>query len=202
MHPAHTEETGDPMLRYLIPGFLLLATAAFVSAAQSASSPATQTPPPAAKPAAAQAQPTTKDSEKTKKKPKKVWTDDDVSSLGGGISVVGDSSSSSSGRTSTPSDETRQSGTAQSSEIAHYRNELRQLQAQLDVTDKKIDDLRNFKGDNTSSSGGINPSHGYTMTPVADQIKQLEAKRQQIQDRIDSVTDEARKKGIEPGDLR
>lgn len=40
------------------------------------------------------------------------------------------------------------------------------------------------------------------MTPVADQIQQLEDKKKQIQDQMDAVLDEARKKGIEPGQLR
>ena len=40
------------------------------------------------------------------------------------------------------------------------------------------------------------------MTPVADQIQQLEDKKKQIQDHMDAVLDEARKKGIEPGQLR
>jgi hypothetical protein len=62
--------------------------------------------------------------------------------------------------------------------------------------------LRNFKADNSSASGGINPNHGYSMTPIPDQIKQLEEKKKQMQDRIDAVMDEARKKGIEPGQLR
>jgi hypothetical protein len=76
------------------------------------------------------------------------------------------------------------------------------LQSQLDAADKKLDDLRNFRGDNSSSTGGVNPNQGYTMTPVSDQIKQLEDKRKQIQDKLDAVLDEARKKGIEAGQLR
>jgi len=44
----------------------------------------------------------------------------------------------------------------------------------------------------THEQGFLNP----------DQIKQLEEKKKQIQDKIDAVTDEARKKGLEPGQLR
>lgn len=125
-----------------------------------------------------------------------------MSKVQGGISVVGDANSSN-GSSEARQEEGAISGdAAQESQIGNYREQLRQLQAQLDVTDKKIDDLRNFKAEDTSASGGINPNHGYTMTPVADQIKQLEDKRKQIQDQIDAVTDEARKKGIEPGQLR
>jgi hypothetical protein len=206
---------GGFMLRYLLSGSILCLSAAFVCAAQSSSgssqpsqspppanAPATATPP-AAKPTDAKDQPADKNSTPVKKKTKKVWTEDDISKVGGGgISVVGDSSNSSASKSSAEPSGASSDNSGQSGEVEHYREQLRQLQAQLDATDKKLDELRNFKGDNTSASGGINPNNGYSMTPVADQIKQLEDKKKQIQDQIDSLTDEARKKGIEPGQLR
>ena len=143
-----------------------------------------------------------KDSTTVKKKPKKVWTNDEISTVGGTISVVGDSSSGNSANSSNKSGRGTSTGSAQERQIEQYRDQLRQLQAQLDSIDKKINDLRNFKADNSSASGGIDPRHGYSMTPVADQIKQLEDKKKQIQAKIDAVEDEARKKGIEPGQLR
>lgn len=45
-------------------------------------------------------------------------------------------------------------------------------------------------------------NHGYSMTPVEDQVKQLEDKKKQIQAQIDAVQDQARKNGFEPGQLR
>jgi hypothetical protein len=44
--------------------------------------------------------------------------------------------------------------------------------------------------------------HGYYMTPVEDQVKQLEEKKKQIQAQIEAVEDQARKNGIAPGQLR
>jgi hypothetical protein len=201
------------MLRYFLTGCFVFASAACVCAAQSSSSSQqSQTPPPApapssttppaAKTADAKDQPADRDSSKDKKKPKKIWTEDDISKVGGNISVVGDSSSSGTAKNSSQPAGTSSDSSAQGNQVDYYRDQLRQLQAQLDATDKKIDDLRNFKADNSSSSGGINPNHGYSMTPIPDQIKQLEEKKKQIQDKIDAVTDEARKKGIEPGQLR
>ncbi|MGH9744114.1 MAG: hypothetical protein ACRD51_17365 [Candidatus Acidiferrum sp.] len=200
------------MFRRGLTGFVLLAFGAFVCAAQSPSgtSQASQSQPAAHSPAStsaakttdAKAQPADKNAAGNKKKPKKVWTEDDLSKVSGGISVVGDAASPNGSNMKTRAEGASYGNTSQESQVSYYRDQLRQLQAQLDVTDKKIDDLRNFKGENTSASGGINPNHGYTMTPVADQIKQLEDKRKQIQDKIDAVTDEARKKGIEPGQLR
>lgn len=142
-----------------------------------------------------------KDSTAAKKKPKKVWTNDEISTVGGTVSVVGDSSSSNSA-SSSKTTRKPDSDSSQSKEIQKYRDQLQQLWAQLDATDKKIEELRNFKADNSSPSGGINPHHGYYTTPIADQIKQLEDKKKQIQEKIDAIEDEARKKGIEPGQLR
>ena len=203
------------MLRYFLSAFFLFVSTAFICAAQSSSGSSqpsqSQPPAPAAAPTASSAgktagakdQPADKSAAPTKKKPKKVWTEDDISKVGsGGISVVGDTSSSSAPKSSSELSGGNSGNSAQDSDVQSYREQLRQLQAQLDATDKKLDDLRSFKGDNTLASGGINPNNGYTMTPVADQIKQLEDKKKQIQDQIDAVTDEARKKGIEPGQLR
>jgi hypothetical protein len=202
------------MLRHFVTGCFVFASAAFVCAAQSSSSSSqpSQAPPPApapssttqaaAKTADGKDQPANKDSAQDKKKPKKVWTEDDISKVGGTISVVGDSSSSGPAKSPSQSNAASSDSSAQGNQVEYYRDQLRQLQAQLDATDKKIDELRNFKADNSSSSGGINPNHGYSMTPIPDQIKQLEEKKKQIQDKIDAVTDEARKKGIEPGQLR
>ncbi len=212
---SYTAKTKGFMLRYLLPASCLFASAAFVCAAQSSSGSsqpaqsqtpapaATQTTSPAGKTSAAKDQPSDKDSAKTKKKPKKVWTEDDISKVGnGGISVVGDSSPSSASKSSSEPSGSGSENSKQNYEVQYYREQLHQLQAQLDAIDKKLENLRNFKGDNTSVSGGINPNNGYTMTPVSDQIKQLEDKKKQIQGQIDTVTDEARKKGIEPGQLR
>jgi hypothetical protein len=197
------------MLRYMLTAGFLFISAALVCAAQSASGSSQQSPAPsaptptAAKTADGKDQAADKDKAKDKKKAKKVWTEDDISKVGG-ISVVGDSSASTPapGRSSSQPSGTSSNDSAPGKQVDYYRDQLRPLQAQLDATDKKIDELRNFKADNSSASGGINPNHGYSMTPIPDQIKQLEDTKKQIQDKIDAVMDEARKKGIEPGQLR
>ena len=148
---------------------------------------------------------TAQDSSQQKKKSKKVWTNDDVSKINGNVSVIGGAQEGSSSSTSSSSENSSKDPSAQSSrekQLAGYRDKLRGLRAQFEEMDKKISELRNFKGDNSSASGGINMNQGYSMTPVADQIKQLEAKKAQLQDQIDSVESEARKNGFDPGDLR
>lgn len=170
--------------RFFCVSFLMLLFSLSALAQQQANAPAKPAQP--ANPAPA-----------TKPKTKKVWTNDDMSSVKGDVSVVGDASSgtSQSKSNSTPS-------ANENSVVASFKKQLARLQAQLDATNKKINDLQNFKGENSAPSGGIDPRHGYSMTPVADQIKQLEEKKKQIQAAIDDLEDQARKKGIEPGQLR
>ena len=142
--------------------------------------------------------------EKAKTKPKKVWTNDEISNVGGNgaISVVGKTGGADSNPPSDNFQKTAPGAVARDKQAATYRDRLHQLNNELEATDKKISQLRNFKADNTSASGGINMNHGYSMTPVEDQVKQLEEKKKQIQTQIDAVEDQARKNGFEPGQLR
>lgn len=143
--------------------------------------------------------------ENTKKKPKKVWTNDEISTVGGdgSISVVGNSADADTKPSSKDDSTKTTSGSAlKEKQIAAYRDRLRQLHNQLETTEKQISELRNFKADNTSASGGINMNHRYSMTPVEDQVKRLEEKKKQLQIQIDAVEDQARKNGVEPGELR
>jgi hypothetical protein len=202
------------MLRCCLATCFLFASVAFAGASQSpsGSSQQSQSQPPAtapspatpvaAKSADAKDQPADKNSTQEAKKPKKVWTEEDISKVGGNISVVGDPSASGPARSNSKASGAGSANSAQDNQADYYRKELRRLQTQLDAADKKIEDLRNFKAENSSASGGIDPHRGYYMTPIPDQIKQLEDKKTQIQGKMDALTDEARKKGIEPGQLR
>jgi len=165
----------------------------------SASTPASAKPAPA--PVPAKATPAVPE----KKKPKKVWTNDDVSSIPGSVSVVGDAtkSDSSGSQQKTPSaDGGSGKEDVRQKQIDGYKDQIRQLQAQIDAADKTIAQLKNFKGENNSPSGGININQGYNMVPVEDQVKQLEDKKKQMQAKIEDVENEARKNGIDSGDLR
>jgi len=190
------------MIRSVTMACTFILAAVLSSAAQSPdAAPAAQSG--ASKPAASRNSTATPQ----KKKPK-VWTNDEVSKINGNVSVIGGSQTGSSSASYSPSssaDNPSKDSSGQSSrdkQLAGYRDKLRGLRTQLEETDKKISDLRNFKGDNSSASGGIDMNKGYSMTPVAEQIKQLEAKKAQIQDQIDSVESEARKNGFDPGELR
>jgi hypothetical protein len=199
------------MIRFLIPAATLVFAASLACAGQSPdSAPPPQSDP--AKPTPASA--STQDASKDKKKPKKVWTNEELTGVNGNISVVGSEPSATSTNSASSSNPTKDSKdpnendkdssakSARDKQLAAYRDKLRPLRMQFEATEKKLSDLRNFKGDNTSSSGGINMNQSYSMTPIEDQIKQLEAKKIQLQDQIDSVESEARKAGFDPGDLR
>jgi hypothetical protein len=139
-----------------------------------------------------------------KKKPKKVWTNDDMSSVNGGVSVVGGGDKSSTKR---PGDQPSGAATgpaaeARQKQVESYRRQIQELQSQIDAADKRIVQLKDFKGENSGPTGGINPNQGYNMVPVEDQVRQLEEKKKRLQGKIDDVENEAQKNGIEPGELR
>jgi hypothetical protein len=213
-------------MRSLILACVLILFSAFTCAAQSTGSGA----PPSSDPAkpTAQAQPLVptpsqaqssapganvaaprdqaSDKDPTKKKPKKVWTNEEMSTMHGIISVVGDPEQANappdSRKWNNDSDSGKGNDLEREKVVANYREQLRQLRGQQDDIDKKIADYRNFKADNSSPSGGINVRNRYSMTPAEDQIRQLEEKKKQIQAKIDALEEEARKNGIEPGELR
>ena len=142
--------------------------------------------------------------DKAKTKPRRVWTNEEIAGVGGdgAISVVGKAG----GGDSNPSSNNPQKNAAVLSarykQAAPYRDRLRQLNNQLETIDKKIYELQNFKADNSSPSGGINMHQRYDMTPVEEQVKELEEKKKKIKAQIDAVEDQARKNGFEAGQLR
>jgi chromosome segregation ATPase len=137
-----------------------------------------------------------------KKKPKKVWTNDEVATLPGTVSVVGQPQQRVENSRQTEEGSSSHAGDSQESQVDNYRQQIGDLRNQIDAADQRIAELKNFKGENASPTGGINPNQGYNMVPVEDQIKQLEAKKKKLQGQIDDLENEARKNGIDPGKLR
>jgi hypothetical protein len=128
------------------------------------------------------------------KKTKKVWTNDDVNGLSGPVSVVGNPKNLGN---SGPG------GNADGQYIATTKKELAKLQKQLDDTEKQLADLKDFsEGKAPATSSGYQINKGYNRTPVDQQVTSLEAKRQELREKIGALLDEARKKGVQPGDLR
>jgi hypothetical protein len=135
----------------------------------------------------------------TKKKPKKVWTNDEIGSAKGGISVVGDGKSANSRR---PAEESNDSYDAHAELVRNYRDQVQQLREQIDAADSRIEQLKNFKGENTSAAAGINMNRRYNMVPVEEQVKQLEERKKKLRAKIDDLEVQAKKNGIDPGEVR
>ena len=151
---------------------------------QAQETPATSTPPAATTPANSQTSATTE-------KPKKVWTNDDLKSVGS-VSVVGDSRNQK---------YTMTKPTA-SAAVAKYRADLQKLQTQLNDVNKKLQEYQDFSAGKPSDEGGRDLSHGYSRTPVDQQIAKLQDKQKQLKDQIDDLYESARKNGIESGQLK
>lgn len=173
---------------------LMLAAAPGLARAQSsdpgsASKPATQTKP---------QDPNTPQ----KKKPPKVWTNEEIESVQGGVSVVGSASEKPAKDPAEKQEKKEQEKDAKHALVERYQRQIRELRAQTDAADRKIAQLKSFKGENGSPSGGINPYQGYNMVPPEEQVKQLEEQKKQLQAKIDDLERDAYKNGIDPGDLR
>jgi hypothetical protein len=145
-----------------------------------------------------------------KKKPKKVWTNDEIGSVGGTVSVVGEPTAPSrTGSASSVEDKKKPEPTlnapgndARQRLIDNYRNQISEIRNEMDEIDSRIAQLKSFKAENTDPSGGINPTQGYNMIPLEDQVKQLEEKKRKLDSKISDIEIEAERHGIDPGDLR
>jgi len=138
-----------------------------------------------------------------KKKPKKVWTNDELKSVKTGVSVVGDADKSTPRRGYTrKDDEESDNPSPHQQQVEEYRSQIRELRDRIEAVDKRIAQLKDFKAENTSASGGIDLHQRYNMVPVTDQVKQLEEAKKKLQAQIEDIETEARKSGIEPGELR
>jgi hypothetical protein len=154
-----------------------------------------------------------------KPKPRKVWTNDDMSEVTGTISVVGMpqqkqpitpskiSSLQPAGPVKASAAKTPDAKTKNDSvdpkALAQLREQLQKLQAGIDQLDRQITQLKDASHGNSKNMGVLtsDPSQ-YSMEPVPDQIKALEAKKASLQAAMDQLLDAARASGIEPGQLR
>jgi hypothetical protein len=158
------------------------ATAATAPTAPPASS--APDPLPAADPAAAS----------NAKKSKKIWTNEDVPDMGRPVSVVGD------GR------EAKNKSAAQKpvdpQYVATVRKQLEKLRGQLADADKQLATLKNFNDGESVGTSDRELHKGYNSQPILQQMANLEIKKKDLQAKIDTLLDEARQKGVEPGQLR
>jgi hypothetical protein len=86
--------------------------------------------------------------------------------------------------------------------IANTKKQIEKLQGQIDDTEKQLQQLRDFSKGEPSPSNGVNLHKSYDRDPLDVQMRGLQDKKKQYQEKIDALLEEARKKGIEPGLLR
>lgn len=175
------------MLRSLsVPVFLLVFSAAPAAAQTtdpSSPPPASQTPNPSVSADA--------------KKPKKVLTNEDLSNSTGKISVVGNGENNPGSKPKAAAPKA-----ANPQYVASVCNQLEKLLKQIVDVDKQITDLKNFKaGEPTTNSSGVQLDKRYEREPVEVQIRALQDKKKDLQAKVDALYDEARKKGVESGEL-
>ncbi len=125
---------------------------------------------------------------------KKVWTNDNLVEASGKISVVGDNRNQK--YTLTPAKP------ADPATISRIREGLKKLQTQLDGVNQQLTSMKDFQEGETISKSSDEIPQGFTRVPVNQQIPVLQEKKKKLQLQIDELLDEARKKGIEPGQLR
>lgn len=179
------------MLRSLSVPVFLVVFAAIPAAAQSTDP---GSPPPASQ---AQNPPAPADA----KKPKKVLTNEDLSNSTGKISVVGNGQNNP-GNNSGSKPKPASPKTANPQYVASVRNQLEKLLKQIVDVDKQITDLKNFKsGEPSTNSSGVELDKRYEREPIEVQIRALQDKKKDLQAKVDALYDEARKKGVESGEL-
>jgi len=128
------------------------------------------------------------------KKPKKVWTNDDIPSAKGAVSVVGDTKSKPKADNSKPAD---------AQYVASVRKQLDKLQGEIADIDKQLVDLKNFsEGEPSTTASGVKLDKSYQREPIEVQMRALQDKKKDLESKIDALLDEARKKGVDPGQLR
>ncbi len=130
-------------------------------------------------------------------KPDKVWTNDEIDTLRNnqGVSVVGNR---------TPQNASAKSkGYSMEKDPAWYRKQLAPLRAEIEKLDGQIEQTKAFlSGEKVNEQPAS--YHAYFGVPgnPQSQLKQMEAKRQADEAKIDGLLDRARHNGIEPGALR
>ncbi|HUA02043.1 MAG TPA: hypothetical protein VMB02_17025 [Candidatus Aquilonibacter sp.] len=142
-----------------------------------------------------------------KPKPKHVYTDDDLSSMGGAISVVGDSSSSggTGGGESTADAQAGDSGSSDSKDEAYWRGRAQQIKDQIAEVDRQIEDKKAeiAKAGPTSFDPNTGLSQGVIIVHDRNaELKDLEDRKQSLENQLDELADEGRKAGADSGWFR
>ena len=139
----------------------------------------------------------------------KVYTQEDLAGMGGTISVVGQADSGSSGSTE-PGDSSvpqKKGGASKSGndQEANWRGKARPIHEKMAATDQAMDKLR--EDIKKSGGSGFDASSGLKQNVIYiedrnGQLKNLEKKKQDLQNQLDQLEEEGRKAGALPAWFR
>src|SRR5208282_5262731 len=85
---------------------------------------------------------------------------------------------------------------------AQIKKSLEKIQGQLDDVIKKLKTYNEFQDGEAVSKGERDLDKSYSRTPVDQQMAKLLDKKKDLEAQIGDLVDEARKKGVDPGQLR
>ncbi len=125
---------------------------------------------------------------------KKIWTNENLAEAGGQVSVVGDKRNQNYAATATKP--------ADPASVSRIRQNLQKLQSQLDDVSSQLSSFKEFQEGETVTKSSNEIQKGYTRMPINQQMAVLQDKKKKLEAQIDALFDEARKKGIDPGQLR
>jgi hypothetical protein len=124
-------------------------------------------------------------------KPKKVWTNDDVPAAPEGNRAAALAKTG-------PAKGT----TVNRRDAGPLKERLRKLEAQLKDAETQLEELKKFEAGETYGSSGRDARRGVNRATVPEQIQKLYNKRADLKGQISAIYDEARHRGIAPGELR
>ena len=131
---------------------------------------------------------------------KKVWSNDDLEALRtkAPISTIGETGAAAAKKPA-PGGSYRPDDRAE--KALRYRKLLQPLYAELPKIDAELDKMHSFEDGSYRTTGGFSRLPGKPLNP-ADQIVQLEKRKQDVLAHISEIEDQARHDGVLPGDLR
>jgi hypothetical protein len=141
--------------------------------------------------------------QKSKPKPKHVFNNDDLSSIGGTISVVGDASST--GQSAENSDAQPAGASSGAQDETYWRGRADAIKRQIADIDRQIDDKKAEIA--KAGPASFDPSAGLSQGVIVihdrnAELKDLEDRKQSLEDQLDQLADEGRKAGADSGWFR
>lgn len=129
---------------------------------------------------------------------KKVWTNETLDGSAA-TSAPAPANKQSQKNTATPNSQNKGGDPATAARI---KQSLQKLQSQLAAVNLKLETYKKFLEGENVSDPGRDVSKGYSRIPIDQQMAVLQQKKKQLELQMDALYEEARKKEIEPGQLR